>query len=246
MASRFSGIAHEGILLWNPLHEAETLGIVDSIAIDASAHVLDVGCGQAELLIRLLERTGARGVGIDSWPAAIEGAQARAAGRVDPDRLDLRAEPFRAEDFAGRRFDVALCIGSTHAAGGLRPTLRALQRLLVSGGTALVAEGYWRREPDPRYLAFLGCERDSYLDRAGNVAAAEQEGFDVVRELVSTCEDFDAYEDRYAANVEAFVARHPDDPDADAFRDRIRAWRGAYLQWGRDTLGFALHVLRRR
>jgi hypothetical protein len=130
--------------------------------------------------------------------------------------------------------------------GGLRDSLRTLRRLLVPGGTAIVGEGHWLREPDVEYLAFLDAKRDDLLDHAGDVALARAEGFDVVRALVSSKADFDAYEDRYAAHVERFVDEHPDDPDADAFRARIRAWRAAYLRWGRDTLGFAMYVLRRR
>lgn len=44
----------------------------------------------------------------------------------------------------------------------------------------------------------------------------------------------------------AFLEQHPEDPDADAFRDRITAWREAYLQWGRGTLGFGLFLMKKR
>jgi len=131
--------------------------------------------------------------------------------------------------------------------GGLRDTLRTLRRLLVPGGVAVVGEGHWLREPDADYLAFLEAKRDELLDHAGNLALVRAEGFDVVKSLVSSRDDFDRYEDRYEANLERFVAEHPDDPDADAFRARIRAWRAARETWGhRDTMGFALYVLRRR
>jgi SAM-dependent methyltransferase len=246
MPSRFSDIAHAGMLLWNPLPEDETLRVVDGLRLAATARVLDVGCGRAELLLRLLARTGASGVGIDVWPPAAASARDAARGRVDPSRFEIREERFDAANFAEGSFDVAMCVGSTHAAGGLRETLRAFRRLLVPGGVALVGEGHWIREPDAAYLAFLGSPRESLLDHAGNVAAARDEGFDVVRELVTSLRDFDRYEDRYAANVERFAAGNPHDPDAAAFLARIREWRAAYLQWGRRTLGFALYELQRR
>jgi SAM-dependent methyltransferase len=242
---RFSAIAHGDLVLWNPLPQAATLALIDSLDVPPTGRVLDVGCGRAELLIRLLARTGASGVGVDPWPHAMTLARAAAAGRVDHFRLELRHESFDPSRFAAASFDVALCIGASNAAGGRVETLRALRRLLAPGGTAVVGEGRWLREPDPEYLAFLGAPRDELLDHAGNVALAHDEGFEVVRSLVSSNEDFEAYETSYAANVERFVEEHADDPDAAAFRDRIRAWRAAYLRWGRDTLGFALYVLRR-
>jgi SAM-dependent methyltransferase len=243
---RFSLTAHAGIPLWNPLPREAALRLADAIPLGPASRVLDVGCGPAALLLRVLERTGARGVAVDAAEEAIAIARTNAAGRVDPSRLELRAEPFDVAAFAEASFDAALCIGSTHAAGGFAGTLRALRRLLAVGGAALVGEGHWLRDPDPAYLTFLGATRDELTDHAGNLAAAASEGFDVAEAVVTDRASFDAYEERYAANVAQFVAAHPDDPDADAFARRIAAWREAYARWGRDTLGFALYSLRKR
>lgn len=110
----------------------------------------------------------------------------------------------------------------------------------------MIGEGFWRRAPEAEYLAVLGASRDELHDLDGTLAVLRDAGFDVVRTLVSSQADFDRYEDRYAANLERFVGAHPDDPHAAGFAERIRAWRAAYLRWGRDTLGFALFVLRPR
>ena len=245
MTTRFSQIAHDGILLWNPLPEAATLALVDQLPLGPGTRVLDVGCGQAELLIRLLARTGGTGVGIDSWPHAMTRARTAAAERLTPGQLTLRDEAFDAAQFAAASFDVALCIGATHAIGDLRATLTALHRLLAPGGIAIIGEAHWMQDPAADYLAFLGCSRESVLSRENNVAVARECGFELARDLVTTTADFARYEDRYAANVERFAAQHPNDPDAAPFLARIRAWRSAYLRHGRDTLGFALYVLRR-
>jgi SAM-dependent methyltransferase len=232
--------------LWNPLPRDASTRLADSIPLGPDARVLDVGCGPATLLLRVLERTGARGVGVDVADEALAIARVRAQGRIDTSRLELRAERFDESAFAAGSFAAALCVGSTHAAGGLEGTLRAFARLLAPGGAALVGEGHWLREPEPAYLAFLGAARDELTDHAGNLAAAEREGFEVVEAVVTDRASFDTYEDRYAANVDRFVAAHAADPDADAFARRIAAWRGAYARWGRETLGFALYSLRRR
>jgi SAM-dependent methyltransferase len=243
---RYTLVGHEGMDLWNPLPRDAAVRISDAIPLGPGARVLDVGCGPATLLLRILERSGASGVGVDIADEALAIARTNARGRVDPSRLELRAEPFDAAAFAAHSFDAALCIGATHAAGGLTGTLRALRRLLRPGGAALVGEGHWLREPDPAYLAFLGAPRDELTDHAGNLAAAQREGFDVVESAVTGRASFDAYEDLHAANVLRLVAAHPDDPDADAFARRVAAWREAAARWGRDTLGFALYSLKRR
>ena len=242
---RFSLVGHEGMDLWNPLPRDAALRLADAIPLGSGSRILDVGCGPATLLLRLLERSGARGVGVDVSPEALAIARANAQGHVDASRVEFRAVPFDAAVFDDGSIDAALCIGSTHAAGGLDGTLRALRRLLAPGGRALVGEGHWMREPDPAYLAVLGAVRDELRDHAGNLATAEHGGFEVVDSVVTDRACFDAYEERYARNVERFVGAHPDDPDASAFARRIAAWRDAYARWGRTTLGFALYSLRK-
>jgi hypothetical protein len=38
---------------------------------------------------------------------------------------------------------------------------------------------------------------------------------------------------------------NPDAADAGAFRERIEKWAEAYERWGRDTMGYAVMLLRR-
>jgi SAM-dependent methyltransferase len=206
--------------------------------------VLDVGCGRAELLLRIIERFGCTGVGVDVNAVAVAAAKKAAARRTPPGALALRAEPFDPLAFAPDSFDLVACVGSCHAIADYETVLRTLPRLLRPGGSLLVGEGYWKRPPPPAYLDFLGCPADAYETHEGNVALAERAGLEVTRHREATDAEWTAYEDAYAANVERFLAAHPDDPDAAQFRSRIDAWRDAYLRWGRTTLGFGLYLLR--
>ena len=43
---------------------------------------LDVGCGKAEVLLRLIERYGVKGVGVDTNPAFLEQARTGLARRA--------------------------------------------------------------------------------------------------------------------------------------------------------------------
>jgi hypothetical protein len=59
-------------------------------------------------------------------------------------------------------------------------------------------------------------------------------------------EDFDRYEDTWAANGERYVAAHPGEAGVEALLDWIRAGRRRYRELGgRDTLGFAVVLARR-
>ena len=105
-----------------------------------------------------------------------------------------------------------------------------------------------QRRPDPAYLwALGGATGDELPDLAGLLRAGEAAGLEPVWVATSTPRDGEAYEWALIANGAAFAAAHPDDrvtPDVRAWISRAR--ERLLAPGGRDTLGFALMVLRRR
>jgi SAM-dependent methyltransferase len=243
--ARFSAVAHGDLAIWNPVGEPALRRLADGLPLPPAPRVLDVGCGPGALLVLLAARRGASGVGVD--PAAVPAARARralaAAGAEG--RIEIREEPFDASRLAPASFDLAACVGSSHAVGDAAAALASLAPLVRPGGLVLLGEGFWEREPDPGYLAFLDARREDYRDHAGTEALGREAGLVPLASEACSREDWDRYEDAYAANVERFVAANPADPDAAAMLARIRPWREAYLRWGRDTLGFGLYLSRR-
>jgi SAM-dependent methyltransferase len=243
--AKFSTIAHAQHELCNPIEPATLEAATARLGLPGGSRVLDAGCGKAALLIRLAERDGAIGVGVDTNAAFLAAGRAEAARRGVKERITLHeveAACFVSESGA---FDLGICIGATHAFGGYGETLRALARWVRPGGHLLVGEGYWRRAPDPGYLALLGATSGDYLDHDGNVALGAGAGLAAAGAWESSLVDWDRYEDLYARTIEEYVVAHPEDPDTPAMRDRIRTWRDGYRRWGRDTLGFGLYLFRR-
>lgn len=241
--ARFSALAHSRHVFCNPIGEATVDRFLDAMALDAGDRVLDVGCGPAEMLIRLIERRGVRGVGVDPNPWFIDVARARARDRVPPDALELH-EGTIAEYPDGGAFAAALCVGATYAYGSYGEALRALPHRVRPGGMLLIGEGYWKREPDPEYLATIGATREESDTHEGNLAQATLAGLEPVAAEVASDEDWERYETLYAESAERHLAEHPGDPDADEMRSHIRRWNDAYRRWGRNTMGFALYLFR--
>ncbi|USO00311.1 MAG: class I SAM-dependent methyltransferase [Phycisphaeraceae bacterium] len=241
--ARFSQIAHAGIRFWNPVDPDVLEAWIARLPLSPSSRVLDVGCGRGELLLRLAEVHGCGGVGVDIAESSIEHARGEAGRRVPRVGVMFEHGPFEAGAFEPAAFDLAVCIGSGHAVGGYRAGLETLSGLVTPGGQLLIGEGYWRRDPDPGYLGFLGCTRDDLNTHAGNIALAESLGLGVVDTHETSDAAWAAYEDTYHANVLRHLERHPDDPDRGAMRARIEGWREAYQRWGRETLGFGLYLL---
>jgi hypothetical protein len=87
-----------------------------------------------------------------------------------------------------------LCVGATHAFGGLGPTLDAVQTHLRPGGRVLLGEGYWEGTPTETALEALGAEPGELPDVAGLVAEAQRSGFEPGCGHLSTAAEWDHYE----------------------------------------------------
>jgi SAM-dependent methyltransferase len=229
-----SRIAHGELRLWNPLSEAaldETIALLEP---PAGGRVLDVACGRAEVLRRVAERFEVEATGYDSDAALIESG---------PPGLELLVR----DNPPPGPFDVVLCIAASHALGDFPDALGALRELVRPGGEVLLGDGYWRQPPSAEYLDALGgASVDELPDYSGLMRAAEQTGLTPLHSSVASEADWDRYEWRLILNAERWAAANPEDPGADVLRERARSARERMtMPGGRETLGFALVLLRR-
>ena len=243
--SRFGQIAFENHTFASPLSSDKLNRFLQLLELQPNQRVLDVGCGNAEILIRLAESYGITGVGIDSNKFDIEGGRERAAFRGVASNLTLHAYGIADHPEAEPLFDAALCIGASHAYGTYQKTLSELTKRVKPGGQILVGEGFWKKTPDPAYLELLGAEPDEMNDHAGNARAGQAEGLTYLCSSVTNEDEWDEFEGLYNHAIERFADANSHDEDAPAFRDYIRNWHNGYLNHGRDTLGFALYLFQK-
>jgi SAM-dependent methyltransferase len=221
-----SRIAHGDLRLWNPLSEEALDEAIELLDLPPGARVLDVACGRAEVLRRVAERYDVRPQGYDSDPALVESAPAELG-------VEARDAP------PDGPFELVVCIASSHALGGFPAALDTLHELTVPGGQVLLGEGYWRRPPTDEYLEALGgATADELADYGGLIRAAETAGLTPVYSSAASEADWDRYEWRVILNSERSGLPELRERAAGA-RKRLA------LPGGRETLGFALVVLRR-
>jgi ubiquinone/menaquinone biosynthesis C-methylase UbiE len=243
---RITTLAHRDHVFLSPLSGAKVDQVLSMLELKPGARVLDVGCGKGEMLVRLAERRGTSGAGVDPNADLLADARARAAARVPEADLSFHAMPACDFDAGPDSFDAALCVGSTEAYGTYRDTLHALGTLVRPHGRMLVGERFWRRRPHPDYLTALGAGAEDLLDHPRNVRAGEETGLVPICTAVATEEEWDHYEHLRARALEDYARLHPDDPEAEAIWQQARRHAEAYEHWGRDTLGFGLYVFQKK
>jgi SAM-dependent methyltransferase len=244
---KFYDITHREHVICNPTSEEKLGRLVELLRLPADARVVDIGCGKGEFLTRVAEAYGVCCVGIDLSPFFVAEAEKRLRGRAPDAQVVFRQ--MNGADFepdGPHSFTAASCIGASWVYGGHAGTLEALTRMVVPGGWVIAGEPFWLQEPCEEYLRGLGGAREAFGTHAGNVEAGEQRGLDLVHTFVSSKDDWDRYEGlQWYATVE-YARAHPDDPDLPELLRRVAEQKAAYLRWGRDTLGWAIYVFRRR
>ena len=241
---RLSAITHGDLAFHDPLDPATVDEVLDFAALGRADRALDLGCGPGELLVRLAERTGCGGLGVDLAAAQIQEARRRAASRAPQAGLEFLVADAGTVD---GEFALSACVGSSHALGSLDAALSRMAQLTRPGGHVLLGDGFWAHEPTEHYLQALGgASRDELPDYAGLLSAGERHGLTAVHVRVASDADWDRYEWTLIANGERFLAERSDAPEAADLRARVDAARDRITApGGRGTMGFALVLLRR-
>jgi SAM-dependent methyltransferase len=240
---RYYVVAEAEHELQNPTSEDKLRLLGRRLGLGPGSRVLDIASGRGGPAILLARETGCSVHGVEISPdfhaAAVERvAQAGVAERVSFDLGNAAEATFLPESF-----DAALCLGASFVHGGLVQAIDELAPAVRPGGFVVVGEPYWRRLPLPDDYADRG---DPWTTLDGTVTMFETTGIRVVSVIASSEDDWDRYETLHWLAVERWLAEHPSDPDAPEIRERHEREKRTYLRHGRDYLGWAIFVGRKR
>jgi len=239
---------HLDLKFMAPLSEERAARLIDFVSANLVGTVIDVGCGWAELLIRILQAAPkAVGVGIDLHDSSIAHGQALARQRGIDDRITLIAG-----DAGKHRFglsDAAICIGASQIWGptveakmqlDYRSALGAVREMVKTGCPVIYGEAIWTAKPTPEAMAPLAGRPDEYVFLPDLLDVTHDSGFAVIQVHQATLDEWDAFESGYTARYARWLASHPaDHPDTSTVRAKMEAQRNAYFRGYRGILGMA-------
>ncbi|MFJ9926923.1 MULTISPECIES: SAM-dependent methyltransferase [Streptomyces] len=230
-----------------PLSASRADAVVRRLAANRPRTVLDIGCGWGELLLRVLAAVpDATGTGVDVNAEDLARARRNAEERGLADRVE-----FAEESALGTRrgpADLVLCLGATHALGKAEPptaeALRELRRLVSDDGRVLVGEGFWERPPTEAELSGMwpGAAAGDHHDLATLLDLAVAAGFRPEWTETASREEWEEFESGYQADLEVWLAAHPDHPSAAETRARLDRHRAQWMSY-RGVLGIAYLTL---
>jgi SAM-dependent methyltransferase len=227
---------------WNtPLSEAHADALIASLGVSGAGSVLDLGCGWAELLIRVLRSAdaGCSGIGVDTDGVLLERAAASIAQVGLRERISL--ERCSVTQWV-KPADRVICIGASHAFGGTAAALQRLSDLVTPGGRVLFGDGCWEREPTPQALAIFG---QDVLPLTAVVELALAAGWRLLSLTTADQGEWDDFEGSWRRGQEQWLLANRDDPRAQELREALDARLLEYVNGYRGVLGFCYMVLTR-
>lgn len=242
---KYHHITGQHLDMLNPCNPGKLDILFDLMDLTEGARVLDMGSGKGEALLRLAKRSRIAGIGVDFSPFFTQEAMQRATllGEAGSGLRFLAVDGRHYID--SEPFDAALCLGASWIFGGVRKTAEAMAAFLGDTGYVIIGEPHFVRPPSCEYLNALeelGSDPEAELSLVENVSAAESAGLVALHCLVSTQEEYDAYEWQRVRAAEQYAMKHPDDPDVRELLRRSRTHRDLYLRYARDTVGWALYL----
>ena len=242
---RLSSIAHSRHPIAAPVFGVNVNRLLRRADRQPAARILDLGCGEAAWALQALAHypdSHADGVEIDRH--ALERAATAATERGLADRLTLHERDARSYVPDGD-YDLVLCVGATHAFGGLTETLELAGRHAHPDGVLMVGECFWETPPTTAALTALGAKPEDYTGLAELVETAARAGWTPVYAHISDLAEWDDYEWSWTGSLTEWALDNPGHPDAAAALALAREHREGWLRGYRRVLGFATLVLRR-
>lgn len=238
-----SDVSHyDGLTYWGPMSEAKMEVLIALMRVERGATVADIGCGRAELLVRLAETYGCAVIGVDRSAAALAIARSELAARApnsDYRLLEQDATTFVADPDS---LAAAVWLGGPFLGASYRTTVETLAGWVEPGGYVLVGHGFWSAPPPAGFLSATGIPEGELGDHIANIETAEELGLRSLYTCVATRDEWDHFEGTIIYNVERYALAHPESPDPSGRLEGRRAFHRAQQRWGRDVMGFGLYL----
>jgi SAM-dependent methyltransferase len=231
----------------NPLTSRKLAVLGEALNPPPGTRILDLACGSGELLCTWARDHHLTGTGVDISTVFLAAARARAIELDVADQVGF-THGDASNHVADDPVDIGSCIGATWIGGGVAGTVDLLRRSLRPGGTMLIGEPYWHREP-PDQATVEGCDAiaaDGFRVLPELLEQFGELGCDVVEMVLADQDSWDRYVAAQWLNTRRWLDTHPDDELAGQLREELTAAPARYARYRREYLGWGVFALMNR
>lgn len=239
---------HADLTFLSPMSPERAASLASWLAAGLSEGglVLVVGCGWAELLLRVSAAAPhARCVGVDLDENAVAEGRRRAASRGLVERVTLLHGA--GATTGPTEVDALIAVGSTQVWGppveeaqplAYADALTAIRSRVRRGARVVYGDGIWSRPPTAAAVAPLSGRLDEFVTLAELTDLAVDAGFAMAAVGEASLAEWDAFESGFTGGYATWLAGHPSDhPEAVGIRERAASQRASYLDGYRGVLG---------
>ncbi|MBA2460412.1 MAG: methyltransferase domain-containing protein [Actinobacteria bacterium] len=223
----------------NPTSPAKIRLLGDYLRLTPASRVLDIACGKAGPALVLASAYGCRIQGIELRPGFAHEARARIASHGLESLIDVQTADAAQVQLEPESWDASLCLGASSS--GARSPMRRPRSSPLSG-----KEAVWRSESPTGAAGRSRGDRRAELRQPRDDRCAVRRGWcPADRTGRGVRGGLGSLREPPLAAIEEWLAESRDHPDADDVRRRHVGFRGDYLRFKRELLGWAIFVGRK-
>lgn len=227
-----------------PLDEAQLTQLGQSCGLNGGTRLLDLDCGNGQLLVAWAREFSIMGVGVDTDEAHIETAREHAFENEVGKHINfVMDDPLHyPQDF--HAFDIVSCMDAGSVGDDMRHLIAVMRvSLKDEGGLLLIGEPYWREDPPDSVRDAMGISPGMLTSLGGLLDRFESAGVELVDMLLPDQTQIDRSESRQWMRTYQWLKDNIDDPDAPHIHETLALMRRNYLAHGRRYLGWGAFVL---
>jgi ubiquinone/menaquinone biosynthesis C-methylase UbiE len=236
---RTSAAAHAEIPYANPLSVRDVETLLREVASRSPATALDIGCGPGGICVQLAMLCQAEIFAVDINPDFLQRAIAFAWSAGVESRINFAESSAKEIPFA--KYDLVMCIGSSHAFGCPTDALAWCRSRLAERGAILFADLTWSSAPPAEFVQFLGVSSEYYWCTGDEEQIFCENGLKITKCISAASDDWRRYEDTVYAGRRTYAATLNATECAEVL-SRAEAWKCAFDTMGCQCLGFTAYI----
>ena len=220
--------------------------MINLLNITSDDTIVDIGGGNGEVLLKMIEKSNANGILIDTHKGLIETCREKSKSLVESGKLLLVCQDAKEylKTMELESIDCIVCMASSHVFDDYVNFIKEVKPYLKPDGFLLIGEGFWLKKPSEEYLKILGGTESELMYHHENMEVPETLGLTYLYAHIASQDDWNKFEGIFFLEEELKALKMPEDKKKEHLKS-MRSFRKVQYKLGRATMGFGLYLFKK-